>query len=266
MFAIVTGATGGLGKSFVFECAKRGYDLLLSATNQQRLDDLKTEVQEKFPKIKVYAKECRLDQKESRDAFYAYINTLETRPNILICNAGYILEGSVLGCELQEVESCIKVNVSGNTELLYWFLTNREKTVKNYCLVVSSMAGYYPMPQMATYGATKAYLTNMAVSLRQELKKDNVNVVAVCPGGMATNDAMKRSIKSQGLGGQLSLVSTERIAHIGIKKMLKNKAIWVPGFFNKIMVFCSKIFSKTFIASFVGKRWVKCEKKRGEYR
>lgn len=266
MFAIVTGATGGLGRSFVFECAKRGYDLLLSATNQQRLDVLKDEVKEKFPNIKVYAKDCKLDVKESREEFYGYIKSLETMPNVLICNAGYILEGSVLGCDLEEVQSCINVNVAGNTELLYWFLTNREKTVKNYCLIVSSMAGYYPMPQMATYGATKAYLTNMAVSLRQELKRDNVNIVAVCPGGMATSDAMKRSIKSQGIGGRLSLVSTEKIAHTGIKKMLKNKAVWVPGFFNKIMILCSKIFSKILIASFVGKRWVKCEKKRGEYR
>ena len=106
----------------------------------------------------------------------------------------------------------------------------------------------------------------MAVSLRRELRKENVFVTSVCPGSMATSDAMKRSIKSQGLGGRLSLQSTKKVARVGINKMLKNKAIWVPGFFNKVMILCSKIFPKTLIAAFVGNRWTKCEKKRGEYR
>ena len=128
------------------------------------------------------------------------------------------------------------------------------------------MAGYYPMPQMATYASTKAFLTHMSVALRRELKHENVYVTSICPGSMATNDAMKRSIKSQGVGGQLSLQPTEKVAKIGIKKVLKNKPIWVPGGFNKLMVFFSKTFPKKLIAAVVGNRWTKCEKKRGEYR
>lgn len=266
MFAVITGATGGLGRSIVEECASRGFDLLLSATKQERLDELKKEIETKFPNIKVFAKECKLNIKQSREELFSYILDNELKPNALILNAGYILEGSVMGCEQQEIQSCIDVNVTGNMDLVYWFLKNRDIDKKNYILFVSSMAGYYPMPQMATYASTKAFLTHMAVALRKELKGKNVNVSVVCPGGMATNDAMKRSIKSQGLGGILSTQSTKKIAKVSIKKMLKNKAIWVPGFFNKLMILCSKIFPKTMIASFVGNRWAKCEKKRGEYR
>lgn len=266
MFAIITGATGGLGRSITLECAKRGYDILISATKQERLDEFKTEIQKDFPNIKVYAKECKLNIPESRKELYSFINDLEEKPNVLVNNAGYILEGSVMGCGQDEIQSCIDVNITGTMELTYWFIENRDKNVKNYIIFVSSMAGYYPMPQMATYSATKSFLTHMAVSLRRELRKENVFVTSVCPGSMATSDAMKRSIKSQGLGGRLSLQSTKKVARVGINKMLKNKAIWVPGFFNKVMILCSKIFPKTLIAAFVGNRWTKCEKKRGEYR
>ena len=266
MFAVITGATGGLGRSIVYECAKRGYDLLLSATKQERLDCLKEEVEKQYTNIKVFAKECKLNEKESRQELFSYISNLDTKPNMLILNAGYILEGSVMGCEQEEIQSCIDVNITGNMDLAYWFIRNRNEDIQNYLLFVSSMAGFYPMPQMATYASTKAFLTNMSVSLRKELKDKKVNVSVVCPGGMATNDAMKRSIKSQGVGGALSAQSTEKIARVGIKNVLKNKAVWVPGFFNKVTVLFSKFFSKPLIASAVGNRWVKCEKKRGEYR
>lgn len=266
MLTLITGATGGLGRSYVKECAEKGYDLILSATKQERLEELKHEILKTYPNIKIWTKECLLNSKDSREELYSFLKKEGLQPNMLINNAGYILEGSIMGTKKEEIESCIDVNILGTTELTYWFVENRNKQEKGYILFVSSMAGYYPMPQMSTYASTKAYLTHTSISLRWELRKNNVNVSVVCPGSMATNDAMKRSIKSQGFGGKLSLQSTEKIAKVSIKKLLKNKAIWVPGFFNKVMILCSKIFPKTLIARFVGRRWTNCEKKRGEYR
>lgn len=266
MLAIITGATGGLGRSYVEECAKRGYDLVLSATKQERLEELKLETLKAYPDIKIWAKQCNLGDEASRKEFYDYIKSENLVPNMLINNAGYILEGSVLGCDKEEIECCMQVNVCGTMDMTYWFLKQADRKDKNYLLFVSSMAGYYPMPQMATYSATKAFLTNMSVALRRENKGKNMNVSCVCPGSMATNDAMKRSIKSQGIGGRFSLQSTKKVAKVSVKNVLKNKAIWVPGLFNKFMVLCSKTFSKPIIASVVCNRWTKCEKKRGEYR
>lgn len=266
MKAIITGATGGLGRAFVFECAKRNYDLVLTATNITRLNALKEEVVKSFPNLTVETIECKLNEENSRKNLFEFLKQLEKKPNILINNAGYIFEGSVLGCSMDEISACIEVNVKGTTELTYWFLTNREKSVKNYCLFVSSLGGYYPMPQMATYASTKSYLTNLALALRHELKHENVNVSCICPGGMATSIAMKESLKSQGISGKLSAQPTEKVARIGIKNMLRNKPLCVPGFFNKLTIFFSLFVPKHVVASFVGKRWSKCEKKRDEYR
>ena len=266
MKAIITGATGGLGKAFVYECAKRNYNLVLTATNLTKLSTLKDEVAKVYPNINIEIFECKLNEESSRKTLYSFLASLEEKPNILINNAGYIFEGSFLGCGLDEISNCIDVNIKATTELTYWFLTNREKSVKNYCLFVSSLGGYYPMPQMATYASTKSYLTHLAVALRHELKNENVNISCVCPGGMATSEAMKASLKSQGLGGKLSAQNPAKVAKIGIRNMLKNKSLCVPGFFNKLTISTSLLVPKQIIASFVGKRWRNCEKKRGDYR
>ena len=115
-------------------------------------------------------------------------------------------------------------------------------------------------------GATKSLLTNFSVALRRELKGKKVYVSAVCPGSIATNEAMKASIKSQGVGGQLSLLPTEKIAHKSVNKMLKNKAKFIPGLFNKSMWLITRVVSQNFVANLLYKRWTKCEKKRGSYR
>ena len=264
--AIVTGATGGLGGEYAKDLAKRGYNLIITGTNQTRVEGLKDELEKMYKEIQVYAKACDLSSEISRAEFFNFLKEKNLKPNTLINNAGYILEGSFLGCDEIEITKAVEVNAVGTLDLTYNFLKQRDENERCYILTVSSLAGFYPIPQMAVYGATKSLLTNFSVALRRELRGKKVNVTAVCPGSIATNEAMKASIKSQGIGGQLSLLPTATIAHRSINKMLKNKAKYVPGFFNKMMWLLTRFVSQTFVANFLYKRWTKCEKKRGAYR
>lgn len=263
---LITGATGGLGRSYVYEFAKRGFDLVLSATKQSRLEELKSEILKEYPNIKIYAKECNLAFEESRAELFKFLDENNIKINALVNNAGYMFEGSFEGCELEEILSCVKVNVEGTLDLTHRFLRRREKTEKNYILIVSSSAAFYPMPQMATYSATKVLLTTMVKALRSEYKGKNVNILSVNPGSMATNDKMKASIKSQGLGGKLSLQETDKVARVSVKKLFKNKCMYVPGFFNKLTHLLAVITPTGISTAYVKRRWTKCEKKRGCYR
>ena len=264
--AIVTGATGGLGGEFCRDLLKRGYNLVISGTKQEKADNFKLQLETEFKDAKIWAKECNLASKESRDAFFDFLVLEGLHPSTLINCAGYILEGSFLGCSNEEVTGVIEVNNVGTVDFTYKFLQRRDEKERNYVLFVSSLASFYPMPQMAMYGASKSFLTSFSVALRRELKDKNVFVSAVCPGSIATNDAMKRSIKSQGIGGKLSLEPTDKIAHGAVNCLLKNKAKYVPGFFNKFVWFITGFTPQTMVANFTYKRWTKCEKKRGEYR
>ena len=264
--ALVTGATGGLGREYAIDLAKRGYNLIITGTKQERVDAFKAELEEAYKEITVFAHACDLSSQESRTEFFDCLKANNLRPSTLINNAGYILEGSFLGCDEVEITKAVEVNAVGTLDFTYKFLKQRDENEQCYILTVSSLAGFYPIPQMAVYGATKSLLTNFCVALRRELRGKKVYVTAVCPGSIATNDAMKASIKSQGIGGQLSLLPTATIAHSSVNKMLKNKAKYVPGFFNKMMWFITRFLSQTFVANFLYKRWTKCEKKRGAYR
>lgn len=264
--AVVTGATGGLGKSYVYECAKRGYDIVLSATKQERLDALKAEVLAAYPNISVWAKACDLSNDQSRAEFWDFIAKNNIKPNMLINNAGYILEGSFCGCSNEEVTKGILVNCVGTTDFTYKFLKQRNENEQSHIIIVSSLASFYPLPQMSIYSSTKSMLTRLSIALRRELKGKNCYVTAVCPGSMATNQDMKLSIESQGLGGKLSLQSTDKVAKVSLNKVHKNKAKYIPGFFNKLMWLMSKFATETTIANLLYRRWTKCEKKRGQYR
>lgn len=263
---IITGATGGLGKAFVYECASRGYDLILTATKQDRLEALAAEVVAKYPQVNIVSKSANLADESSRKAFFEFLTENKINFDMLINNAGYIFEMSFLGCCDEEILTAIRVNVEGTLDMIQKALKMRETDKKFYVLTVSSSAGFYSMAQMATYAATKAALTNFSISLREELKSKNTNVTVVCPGSMATTDAMKASIKSQGIGGRLSLVSVEKVAKLAVNGMLKNKAMVIPGFFNKILHFVSIVSPRTVQARVSGKRWRSCEAKRGEVR
>ena len=264
--AIVTGATGGLGGEFCKDLLKRGYDLIISGTKQERLDNFRETLLNEYKDAKIWAKACDLSSDQSRNDFFDFIIQQGLHPSTLINNAGYILEGSFLGCREEEIVGAVKVNSVGTLDFTYKFLKQRDENERNYILTVSSLASFYPIPQMAVYGATKSLLTNFCVALRRELKDKNVYVTALCPGSIATNDAMKRSIKSQGIGGKMSLEPTDKIAHCAINKLLKNKAKYIPGAFNKFMWLLTRIAPQTLVANFLYKRWTSCEKKRGEYR
>ncbi len=264
--AIVTGATGGLGGEYCKDLARRGYSLVITGTKQDRVDAFKEELKKEFSSIEIHGFACDLSSQESRDNFFNKLKESNLQPSTLINNAGYILEGSFLGCEEHEITKAVEVNSVGTLDFTYKFLKQRDESEQCYILMVSSLAGFYPIPQMAVYGATKSLLTNFSVALRRELRGKKVYVSAVCPGSIATNDAMKASIKSQGLGGQLSLLPTEVIAHKSINKMLRNKAKFIPGLFNKSMWLLTRVASQNFVANILYKRWTKCEKKRGTYR
>lgn len=262
--ALITGCTGGLGRAYSFECASRGYDLVLSATKQERIELLAKDIKEKHPQINIFCKSADLSIEASRLELIKFLKDNGAKINILINNAGYIFEKTFIKSNDEDILKSIRVNVEGTVDITQKVLKNRDESKRFYVLFVSSMASLYPMPQMATYAATKAFLTSFSIAIRDEFRCQNVYVSSVCPGSMATNDAMKASIKSQGFGGKLSLETTEKVARMSINAMLKNKAMCVPGWFNKFLHFISKISPRTTQAGFAGKRWRKCEAKRGE--
>jgi len=266
-FTLITGACGGLGGAFVRLCLKNKENLLLTGTNEAKLKslilDLESEFKTELDKIELKTHLLDLSDKKSRENLIEFINNTGICVNKLINNAGLIIEGDLLRFEDEDILKAIEVNCIGTLDLTQKIIKAREETQKLEVLTVASLAAAYSIPHMAVYAATKSFLVSMMTALSVELKDKNIVFTTVCPGGIATTQAMKDSIKSMGLGGKLSTLSTEKIAKIAQKALKKRKAVVIPGFANKFVAAVSKPFTQKFLAKTTGKMWKKSQTKRG---
>ena len=261
-YTVITGACGGLGQSFVKLLAEAGENLLLTGTSEKKLQDLTQKYAEDFKNIKIKTYVLNLASAEQRKGLIQFVKDNDIEINKLINNAGVIIEGDTLSKSDEEIINAVEVNCVGTLDLTQKLLKNRNKEEKFEVLTVASVASSYPIPHMAVYAATKSFLVSMMVSLAEELKHENVVITTTCPGGMATTDAMKESIKSMGLGGKLSCTETDKVARQALKALKRKKRVVVNGGFNKFLVVLSKPFSKNFLAKNTGKIWKKSQDKR----
>ncbi len=262
-YTLITGACGGLGKAFVELCAKAKENLILTGTSQKKLDKLMEEFKEKFEGLSVKTFVLDLGNKENREKLIASLKSEDLQVSKLINNAGVILEGDMEKYSDEEIANVIEVNCIGTLDLTKKLLRERDENSLFEVLTVSSVAASYPIPHMAVYSATKSFLVSMMTSLSIEFKGKNVVFSTLLPGGMATSDAMKESIKSMGLGGKLSCTDTLKVAKIGLKALKRKKTLVVAGGFNKFLDAISKLLPKKFLAKNAGKIYKKSQTKRG---
>ena len=261
-YTLITGATGGLGKSFVNLFAKKGHNLICTATNEDRLNQLKKEILEKCPNIKVEAIACDLSYEEARCNLFKLIKEKKLNINFLVNNAGFIAEGEFLKHNDDEVLKIIRVNCEGTIDVTQKVIKNRDLSIPLNIITITSLAAYYPMPNMALYAGTKSMLKNFMIALGVELKKENVFITTVCPSGMPTTKAMQDAINSQGLFGKWTACSSDKVAQISFNANKKKKAVVVPKVINRFIKLISKFAGEKFIAKYIGARWKKSQQKR----
>lgn len=260
-YTFITGSTGGLGKAYAHECARRGYNLFLTGTKEEKLSALCVKLAKLFPNIKIIYKRCDLTSEEQRCELVNFAKQNDIKINRFVANAGIDFEGPILEKTPDEILRVIKVNCEATIHMFNMLLIERDESEKFYTIVVSSLAGYFSMPQKAIYSASKAMLTNFFISMHEELKEENVNVTIVCPGGMPTTQEMINSIESQGLSGKLSSTPMEVVATKSLNLSQKNKAVYIPGWFNRFLKRVSMPFSRLFVARKINGRWKKTREK-----
>lgn len=264
-YTLITGATGGLGRAFVYETAKRGDNLVLTGTNLLKLEKIVSDIKADYPSINVAWKACDLSSEKDRDSFFEFLKLNNIKINFLINNAGYILEGEFLKCTREDVIKAIRVNCEGTIDVTRWIVENRDKNEELNVITVSSLAGYYPMPYMSIYAATKAMLKNFMVALNYELRDENVFITTICPSGIPTTTAMKEAIDAQGTAGHMTMSTPLQVAKIALNASKKHKVIVVPKAINRFIKNISKPLSEKMLAKTVGKRWKRSQDKRNFY-
>ena len=184
--ALVTGATAGLGAEFARHLAPRARQLILVGRRKERLTSLAESLKKDFPKLSIESIPADLSLPAERERLASHIVRSGIPLNLLINNAGLGDLGPFDTAEWTRLEPMLSVNVTALTHLTHLLLPMLQAHTPSAILNVSSIAGFFPLPEMAVYAATKAYVTSFSEALRMELAPLGVSVTALCPGPVPT--------------------------------------------------------------------------------
>lgn len=219
-YALVTGASRGLGRELAEELARRGYSLILTGTNH-RVETAAEELRSRYG-ITV---ETRIADLTQRDEVLTLTADLNTHYDLfmLVNNAGAGGSRAFEEAPADYLERILDLNVRATTLLTHELLPNLKRQPKAYILNIGSMTAFNPCAYKTVYPASKAFLWSFSLGLREELKGTPVSVSIASPGAMATNDEVTARIQRQGFWGKATLQSTQSIARKCIRQVLRGK-------------------------------------------
>lgn len=244
MIALVTGASSGIGRDMARYLNELGYDLIITARDGMKLEELKEELNRKNDKaVDIILKD--LSKIEECKTLYREVKEKYGAIDVLINNAGFGLCGRFVETDLKTELEMIDTNIKAVHILTKLFLKDMVTEDKGRILNVSSVAGFMPGPLMATYYATKNYVLRMSQAIKEELKKSksNVKISVLCPGPVNTNFNEVANVRFA-----LKGLSSEYVAKYAIDHMLKNKTIIAVGFKIKVARWLSKISPDSIVA------------------
>lgn len=239
-YTLITGASQGFGKAMALEFADRKMNLVLAALPHSGLPQLSDFI-EKHLNVTVHYLELDLSKTSSCYAILDYIEEHHLQIKYLVNNAGVLSRGFFDELNDQFILKQIEVNITTPTLLIRLLLDNLKESAPASILNISSMAGFFALPKKQVYGGTKAYITSFSKSLAKELKKDNISVTAICPGGLNTSTRICYQNRIMGWISQESVLNPEKAAKIAIDAMLRKRGVVVPGFVNKCFMVLDKL-------------------------
>ncbi len=252
--ALVTGASDGIGLAFCAILASRGYNLILVARREAKLNEIARDLrQSQGVQCTVIAADLSLPQA----AQLLFQNTKEQRLQVdfLINNAGILHNGPFCELSLTEQETMIAVNVLALTSLTHLFANDMATRKTGHILNVASLAAWTPIPSQNVYAATKAYVLAFSQALTDEMNAagNGVIVSALCPGYTAT-----KMMDNPDQGATLRIpanmmMSSKDVADQGIIGCLSGKHTVVPGVSNKIGTAITHLATKMSLAKLLGR-------------
>ena len=185
-FAVITGASRGIGADYAYALASRGYDLLLVARDRARLEQLAAEVIERDP---VRADIARLELSEPEAAHRLYQAARECRPSVdlLINNAGFGSVGDFIAMPMARIQAMLRLHVNTVVESCRLFLPGMVERRSGAIINVASTAGFMPIAGMTEYAATKSFLIAFSEALAEEVRPAGVRIQVCCPGATLTD-------------------------------------------------------------------------------
>ncbi len=250
-YALITGASKGLGKALAIELARRKFNVLLAALPNEGLSFLCKHIKDEYAVDAAFF-ETDLTKKEGLLKISQWVKD-NYNVSILINNAGF---GGTMPFDCTSIDyldNMVNLNVKAPVLLTHQLLPILKNHECSYILNVSSMFSCSPIGYKTIYPATKSFLYYFSRGLAEELKENKVTVCVVHPGPMKTNVDVRKRISCHGFFGRLGLLRVEEVARIAISKMFRGKHVIVPGFVNYFNWLLLNVFPNSIKAPLLSK-------------
>jgi uncharacterized protein len=243
--ALITGASTGIGAALARRFAEAGYQLVLVARSGDKLKSLAAALSAAHG-VKTWVSATDLAQPDAAKKLAASMKRARRPIDVLVNNAGVLAHGAFVDTSAQKHQQLIDLNVAGLTAMLAHFVPPMVARGQGRVLNVASISAFQPVPSLATYAATKAYVLSLTESLSEELKGTGVSITALCPGITATGmlDAAQEASKELTKLPGFVVGSAEAVANEGFDACVRGEVIRVPGALNLAAILAARATPK----------------------
>lgn len=232
-WAVITGASGGIGLDLARGLAARGHNLFLVARSAARLRAVADELAAAHG-VTTAVHVADLADPAAPAALCAALDAAGIAPEVLVNNAGVGAYGPFLDAPLAETMAMIQLNVAALTELTGRLVPGMVRRGHGRVLQVASTAAFQPGPLLAVYYATKAYVLSFSEALGNELAGTGVTVTTLCPGPTRTDFQARAKLSGARLLRGPLMMDAAAVAEAGLEGMWAGRAVVIPGLVNKL--------------------------------
>ncbi len=233
-YALITGGSSGIGLALAHELARREHNIaIVSLANSGQEEAIKS--LENVHGCQVKSLEINLIENDAIERIKDWVTKENIQIQALVNNAGMGYAGAFDALETDFLITLLDLNIKATTLLTHALLPELKKNKQSYILNMSSAGGFYSMPYKSVYAASKRYVLDFSLALKEELAEYSVGVTAVCPAGVITNSKQRERIKDAGWLARKSALEPEQVASQSVKAMLREKSYIVPGFIASLM-------------------------------
>jgi uncharacterized protein len=253
-WAVVTGASSGLGAVFAQQLAQRGMPLLLAGRDERRLEQVRERIHRESPDVPVDLVVGDLGTDEGVERLVAALDAREI--DVLVNNAGFGTYGAAADIDAGREDELVAVNVAAMVRLTHAVLPGMLDRGRGGILNVASTIAFQPAPYQATYGASKAFVLSFSQALWAETRNAGVTVSVLCPGPTRTGfvDALGADVSHVAI--YKNLASPEPVAAAGLRALERGRPVAVPGWRNWLLANIARM-TPGWIATFFSGRMLR---------
>lgn len=236
-WAIITGASSGIGKALAYEFAAGGFNLLLTARNEAALKTVAQDCTGKYG-VEVAVVPADLSQPASVDGLIAALDGKGRRYEVLVNNAGFSVHGGFASGDIEQNIQLVNVQLIAAMRLTKAVLPAMMERRSGRILNVASVYSFSPVPFQSIYAASKAFLLSFSSSVQNEVKDSGVTITVFCPGVTQTEFRSRAGVAEKRKNAGMTAQAAARFAYI---ETLRGKHLVVPGFLNHLYVFIARL-------------------------